>query len=402
MTNETSKQMLRRCSDRRFATRWFVGDGIDIGAGNDPLSVLSDYLPLMKSLRPWDLQDGDAMLMAGVADDSFDFVHSSHCLEHLVDPFMAIQNWLRICRTGGHLIVTVPDEDLYEQGVWPSTFNLDHKWTFTILKPKSWSPRSVNVLGLLEHFKEQIEILKVEKLDSGFVYGRMRQDQTLNGLAESAIEFVVKKKGQEPALDRLEVSAAEGARFAHAVRGSEIGSRFSEAVRHHQAGALDEARVGYLALLAIEPGNQAALNNLALLSSPELAESYLNQALAVDGNYVDALLNLAVIMMGSKRQSQAKATYLRAQSLAPEDRRVIQGLFLAHESLNEWEEAMGLLDEKVAYFDRPDDAYCRVGKLCENLNRTREALACLEKALQINPANVEAQKWNRNRKSIKD
>jgi hypothetical protein len=26
----------------------------------------------------------------------------------------------------------VPDEDLYEQGVFPSTFNADHKWTFTV------------------------------------------------------------------------------------------------------------------------------------------------------------------------------------------------------------------------------------------------------------------------------
>ena len=43
---------------------------------------------------------------------------------------------------GGHLIVTVPDEDLYEQGHFPSDYNRDHKWTFTIHKPKSWSERS--------------------------------------------------------------------------------------------------------------------------------------------------------------------------------------------------------------------------------------------------------------------
>lgn len=194
--NEASKQMLRRSGDHRFATRWIVGEGVDIGCGPDPLSKLAHYFPLMRSLRPWDLPDGDAMLMAGVADESFDFVHSSHCLEHLIDPFVALANWIRICRKGGHLVVTVPDEDMYEQGVWPSTFNLDHKWTFTILKSSSWSPRSVSVVRLLEMFQEDVEILKIEKLDSGFRYDLPRHDQTLNAVAESAIEFVLKKKGR--------------------------------------------------------------------------------------------------------------------------------------------------------------------------------------------------------------
>ena len=39
----------------------------------------------------------------------------------------------------------VPDEDLYEQGQFPSTYNVDHKWTFTILKTTSWSPCSLNL-----------------------------------------------------------------------------------------------------------------------------------------------------------------------------------------------------------------------------------------------------------------
>ncbi len=198
MANETSKQMMRRCSDRRFATRWIVGEGIDIGCGPDPLSRLADFFPLMRSLKPWDMPDGDAMLMAGVADESYDFVHSSHCLEHLVDPLRAMTNWVRICKPGGHLVITVPEEDLYEQGVWPSTFNADHKWTFTILKSKSWSPRSISVLNLLAAFQEQVEILKVEKLDGGFDYKLPRTDQTLGGLAESAIEFVLRKKPRAP------------------------------------------------------------------------------------------------------------------------------------------------------------------------------------------------------------
>ena len=194
MTNETSKQFFRRSRDMRYASRWIVGNGIDIGSGDDPLSKLAPHFPLLKSVRDYDLPDGDAMLMEGVANDTYDFVHSSHCLEHLIDPVVALGNWIRICRPGGHLLITVPDEDLYEQGIWPSAFNPDHKWTFTIAKSSSWSPRSANLVYLLCHFINDIEILKVELLDAGFRYNQPVWDQTREALAESAIEFVLRKK----------------------------------------------------------------------------------------------------------------------------------------------------------------------------------------------------------------
>src|SRR6185312_3014562 len=59
-------------------------------------------------------------------------------------------------KRGGHLVISVPDEDLYEQGVWPSTFNTDHKITFTLSKKTSWSPVSVNVFSLLSQFSDQV------------------------------------------------------------------------------------------------------------------------------------------------------------------------------------------------------------------------------------------------------
>jgi SAM-dependent methyltransferase len=194
MVQEVTKSFARRSFDRRFATRWFVGDGIDIGAGADSLGHLASFFPLMGSVRAWDRPEGDAMLMQGVDDERYDFVHSSHCLEHLVDPTVALGNWIRICKKGGHLIIMVPDEDLYEQGVFPSTFNPDHKYTFTIGKAQSWSPKSINVIELLGKFVDQVEIIKIELLDSGFLYGRERHDQTWGILAESAIEIVLRRR----------------------------------------------------------------------------------------------------------------------------------------------------------------------------------------------------------------
>jgi SAM-dependent methyltransferase len=198
---ETSKSLIRRSYDKRFATRWLIGDGIDIGAGHDSIGNYMPLFPLIRSVRAWDRPDGDAMLMEGVADASFDFVHSSHCLEHLVNPTIALQNWVRICKPGGHLLILVPDEDLYEQGVWPSTFNTDHKWSFTIGKPSSWCPQSVNVIALLRNVWREVDILKVELLDSGYIYGAQRFDQTLTLIGECAIEIVLRRKLTSDAAD---------------------------------------------------------------------------------------------------------------------------------------------------------------------------------------------------------
>ena len=192
--NETSKALIRRLHDVRYANTYFKGQGIDIGAGQDSLGKYQQQFPLIESVRAWDLPDGDAQMMEGVADNTYDFVHSSHCLEHLVNPFEAFKNWIRICQPGGHIVTTIPDEDLYEQGVFPGTFNVDHKSTWTILKGKSWSPVSVNVIELLYQFRNEIEILKIELVNASFMYNQPRFDQTYHSISECAIEFIVRKR----------------------------------------------------------------------------------------------------------------------------------------------------------------------------------------------------------------
>jgi ubiquinone/menaquinone biosynthesis C-methylase UbiE len=192
--NETSKALIRRLNDARYANTYFAGNGIDIGAGDDSLGKYKQQFPLMTEVRAWDLPDGDAQEMATVEDNTYDFVHSSHCLEHMVNPYQAYKNWLRICKPGGHIITTIPDEDLYEQGVFPSTFNNDHKSTWTILKEKSWSPVSINVLELVYQFRSEIEVLKMELINGAFNYNLPRIDQTYHSISECAIEFIVRKR----------------------------------------------------------------------------------------------------------------------------------------------------------------------------------------------------------------
>jgi len=191
--HESSKALMRRLHDSRFATRYFVGHGIDIGAGPDSLVQYAQQFPLMQSCRAWDVQDGDAQLLATQPDLSLDFAHSSHCLEHMRDPREALHHWLRILKPGGHLVVLIPDEDLYEQGVFPSGFNSDHKWTFTMGKAASWSPKSINLMALLGEFAAAAQTLKAEQLDATFRFGVKRFDQTLTPVGECALEFILRK-----------------------------------------------------------------------------------------------------------------------------------------------------------------------------------------------------------------
>src|ERR1700745_3871055 len=125
MGRETSKCYLARYERGDFK-RYLVGKGIDIGCGGDPLTVEKGIV------RGYDKCDGDALYMAGEADASYDFVYSSHCLEHMPDVKLALTNWLRILKPEGILYLVVPDYELYEKGRWPSRFNPDHKASFSL------------------------------------------------------------------------------------------------------------------------------------------------------------------------------------------------------------------------------------------------------------------------------
>jgi len=193
---EQSKAAKRRFNDGAFHSRYFVGDGIDIGGKPDPLGQYAGVFPMMRSARTWDLEDGDAQYLASIPNNYFDFVHSSHCLEHMVDVYEAMRNWIRVLKPGGYLIVTIPDEDLYEQRVFPSRFNADHKWTFTMAKSFSWSPRSINVIDLIKAFCDELELERLT-LHRDFYREALRErelDQTGTPVAECAIEFICLKR----------------------------------------------------------------------------------------------------------------------------------------------------------------------------------------------------------------
>jgi hypothetical protein len=54
----------------------------------------------------------DAVDISLVDNEQYDFVFSSHSLEHIANPLKAIKEWLRIIKEGGHIIIIVPEKSL--------------------------------------------------------------------------------------------------------------------------------------------------------------------------------------------------------------------------------------------------------------------------------------------------
>jgi SAM-dependent methyltransferase len=51
----------------------------------------------------------EATALTRLPAGEYAFVATSHCLEHLANPLGALEEWGRVTRTGGHLLVIVPD-----------------------------------------------------------------------------------------------------------------------------------------------------------------------------------------------------------------------------------------------------------------------------------------------------
>lgn len=108
-----------------FYDKYMAGKGLDIGYRGQT----SRACPVLPSAIGIDLDyPGYDGLILPFPDQSQDYVFASHVLEHLDNPFGTIREWYRVLKLGGHLVICVPHQDLYEKKKNPpSKWNRDHK-----------------------------------------------------------------------------------------------------------------------------------------------------------------------------------------------------------------------------------------------------------------------------------
>ena len=135
-----------------FFEKYCCGKGLDIGHGGDPV---------VAGIDGWEFFDGDAQFLKSINDGMYDFVYSSHCLEHMSNPFVALSNWWRVLKQNGYLILYIPDRDLYEKRrKLPSRWNMDHKWFFTLDKDEL--PDTLSLMTIIEKVPWHLRICRVK------------------------------------------------------------------------------------------------------------------------------------------------------------------------------------------------------------------------------------------------
>lgn len=112
-----------------FYKQYMSGRGLDIGF----LGYLDGVVPILPDAIGVDLNypgyDGKTLPFP---DNSQDYVFSSHVLEHIPDYTWNLRDWYRVVKPGGHIVIVVPHQHLYEKKQdLPSNWNRDHKRFYT-------------------------------------------------------------------------------------------------------------------------------------------------------------------------------------------------------------------------------------------------------------------------------
>ncbi|NCS88864.1 MAG: hypothetical protein AUK34_13810 [Ignavibacteria bacterium CG2_30_36_16] len=175
---ESTKARKRREKEKYFKL-YCNGKGLDIGFGGD--LILPDA-------QGWDFEHGDAQYLIGLEDESFDYIYSSHTLEHVIDAGESLKNWWRVLKPGGYLLLYIPHRDLYEKKKkLPSRFNPNHFRFFLI--DEEALPDTVGIVPLIKRTLSNYEIIYAKECSEGHTV----TDPEKHSDGEYSIEVVIKK-----------------------------------------------------------------------------------------------------------------------------------------------------------------------------------------------------------------
>lgn len=138
---------------RDIVSDYCKGKGVDFGARHD--KIKPDALGVDRD----DVFDIDMVLDVSkplpFKDEVFDYVFSSHCLEHIEDTEETLKEWLRVLAKDGYIILYLPHADLYKGD------NPDHKHDF--IPTDITAPLMLNGVDIIMNMLHQYSFLIVGK-----------------------------------------------------------------------------------------------------------------------------------------------------------------------------------------------------------------------------------------------
>jgi predicted SAM-dependent methyltransferase len=161
-----------------LAVLYLRGEGIEIGAFDRPLRLPrhahARYVDFMsrdellkvcpvptdpRAVVPTDVID-DGSRLEKFGEESLDFVIANHVLEHIEDPVAALENWIRVLRRGGVLLLSLPDARYTSFDVQKPRTSIEH-----VLRDHRESPAASREQHYREHarFAEKFPDERVEE-----------------------------------------------------------------------------------------------------------------------------------------------------------------------------------------------------------------------------------------------
>jgi len=146
-----------------------TGKGLDLGCG--PFKTFNHFIGVDNG-HHWGTNGIDVPVetcedLSLFGNESVDFVFSSHLLEHIVDTKATLEEWWRLIKVGGYLILYLPHKELYPNIGQPGA-NPDHKHDFM---PE-------DITSIMEKFGD-LDIVRNETRGDGMEYSFFQVFQKL-------------------------------------------------------------------------------------------------------------------------------------------------------------------------------------------------------------------------------
>lgn len=119
-----TKEMTTRFGEtycRRSLTHPFCkGNGIDVGSQGSPVNPDSIQIEYDRNRFDVDVPiqwEGDGTKNLPFKDGVLDYVYISHLLEDYEDWVSILNEWNRVLKVGGHIVIMIPDKNIFREKV---------------------------------------------------------------------------------------------------------------------------------------------------------------------------------------------------------------------------------------------------------------------------------------------